>query len=134
MEELDMYARVGVSMVHRSNLDDGMVRQSREQTLAVLRQRPGFAGLHILADRETGTTLAFSFWETEAALRAWSRCEDPLSPTRSDHRPNRAGGWQLRGRVQFRGPLHAHRTQHRYCPLSAGAALGDRYVRERRFV
>lgn len=66
-----MYARVGVFRGAPEHLDDDVVRRSREQTLAVLRQRPGFAGLYVLADRQTGKTLAFSFWETEAALRAW---------------------------------------------------------------
>ena len=73
-----MYARVGVFHGAPEHLDDDAVRRSREQTLAVLRQRPGFAGLHILADRQTGKTLAFSFWETQAALRAWERMRGPI--------------------------------------------------------
>ena len=44
----------------------------------LLQRQPGFAGLHILADRQTGKTLAFSLWETEAALRAWEHMREPL--------------------------------------------------------
>ena len=73
-----MYARVGVFHGAPEHLDDDAVRRSREQTLAVLRQRPGFAGLHILADRQTGKTLAFSFWETQAALQAWEQMRGPI--------------------------------------------------------
>ena len=68
-----MFARVGVFHGAPEHLDDDAVRQAREQTLLLLQRQPGFAGLHILADRQTGKTLAFSFWETQAALRAWSR-------------------------------------------------------------
>jgi heme-degrading monooxygenase HmoA len=43
-----------------------------------VQRQPGFAGLHILADRQTGKTLAISFWETEAALRAWEQMRGPI--------------------------------------------------------
>ena len=43
-----------------------------------LQQQPGFAGQHILADRQTGETLAFSLWDTEATLRAWEQIRGPI--------------------------------------------------------
>ena len=73
-----MFARVGIFHGAPEHLDDDAVRQAREQTLLLLQRQPGFAGLHILADRQTGKTLAFSLWETEAALRAWEHMREPL--------------------------------------------------------
>jgi heme-degrading monooxygenase HmoA len=66
-----MCAWVGIFQGAPEHLDDDVIRRTREQTLLLLQRQPGFAGLHILADRQPGKTLAFSFWETQAALRAW---------------------------------------------------------------
>ena len=73
-----MFARVGIFHGAPEHLDDDAVRRAREQTLLLLQRQPGFAGLHILADRQTGKTLAFSLWETEATLRAWEQIRGPI--------------------------------------------------------
>lgn len=73
-----MFALAGVFHGAPEHLDDAAVRQAREQTLLFLQRQPGFVGLHILADRQTGKTLAVSFWETEAALRAWEQLRGPI--------------------------------------------------------
>jgi heme-degrading monooxygenase HmoA len=73
-----MFALAGVFHGAPEHLDEDAIRHAREQTLLLLQRQPGFGGLHILADRQTGNTLAFSFWETEAALPAWEQMRGPI--------------------------------------------------------
>src|SRR5438105_8350418 len=76
-----MFVRVGIFHGAPEHLDDDAIRHAREQMLLRLQQQPGFAGQHILADRQTGKTLAFSFWDTEAALRVWEQIRGPIVAT-----------------------------------------------------
>ena len=72
-----MFARVGMFHGSPEHLD-AAIRRGLEQTLPALQRQSGFAGLYVLADRQTGKTLAFSLWETEAALRAWEQTRPPI--------------------------------------------------------
>jgi heme-degrading monooxygenase HmoA len=73
-----MFARAGIFQGAPERLDDEIIRRSREQMLQTLQGLPGFAGLHVLADRATGKTIAICLWEMEAALRAWERMRRPI--------------------------------------------------------
>ena len=66
-----MFARIGTFHSAPEHVDDDVTRHAREQALSRLRELPGFIGLHVFADRQTGTTIGLSLWETEAALRAF---------------------------------------------------------------
>jgi heme-degrading monooxygenase HmoA len=63
-----MFARVGIFQGAPEHLDHA-IRRGLEQKLPALQRLPGFAGLYVLADRQTGKTISMSLWETEPALR-----------------------------------------------------------------
>jgi heme-degrading monooxygenase HmoA len=64
-----MFARVGIFQGPQEQLEDAL-RRGRQQTLPALQRIPGFAGLYVLADHQTGKSVAMSLWETEAAMQA----------------------------------------------------------------
>src|ERR671932_2250991 len=66
-----MFARIGTFHSAPEQVDDDVAQHARERALSSLRELPGFIGLHVFADRQTGTTIGLSLWETEAALRAF---------------------------------------------------------------
>ena len=68
-----MFARVGIFQSTPERVDDDEARQAREQMLQTLQGLPGFAGLYVLGDRQTGKTIGISLWETEAGLDAWEQ-------------------------------------------------------------
>jgi len=68
-----MFARVGIFQSAPERVDDDEARQAREQMLQTLQRLPGFAGLYVLGDRQTGRTIGISLWETEAELDAWEQ-------------------------------------------------------------
>jgi heme-degrading monooxygenase HmoA len=59
---------------------DAALRWARDQTLPDLARLPGFKGLYVLVDRQTGKGVAISLWQTEAALHA---SEDVARPHRA---------------------------------------------------
>ncbi len=73
-----MFGRVGIFSGPPERVDDDVTQQAREQTLRTLQTIPGFAGLHVFADRQTGKTIAISLWETEAAVQAWEQMRGPI--------------------------------------------------------
>ena len=73
-----MFARIGTFHSAPEHVDDDVAQHAREQALSRLRQLPGFIGLHVFADRQTGNTIGPSLWETEAALRAWEQMRRPI--------------------------------------------------------
>ena len=68
-----MFARVGIFQSTPERVDDDEARQAREQMLQTLQGLPGFAGLYVLGDRQTGKPIGISLWETEARLDAWEQ-------------------------------------------------------------
>jgi heme-degrading monooxygenase HmoA len=63
-----MFARVGMFQGPPEHLDAAL-RRSREQTLPDLERLPGFRGVYVLVDRQTGKGVGISLWETQAALK-----------------------------------------------------------------
>ena len=49
---------------------DYLARRFEEVVVPLLRGLDGFQGAMVLADRDRGTSIAISFWESEQALRA----------------------------------------------------------------
>ena len=49
---------------------DDTVRRTEEVVAPLLRELDGFQGFTVLADRDSGTFIAISFWESEDAMRA----------------------------------------------------------------
>jgi heme-degrading monooxygenase HmoA len=49
---------------------DESVRRTEEVVLPLVRGLDGFQGLTVLGDRDSGTFIAISFWESEDAMRA----------------------------------------------------------------
>ena len=64
-----MYARVNTLRLDPSKLDD-MVAQFRERDLPAIEAMEGFKGFTTMVDRESGTALATSYWESADAERA----------------------------------------------------------------
>ena len=72
-----MYARISRLEGSPEQIDDGL-RHVRENVLPQLQQQDGFKGMTTLADRQSGTTLGITFWESEEALRASEEAADRL--------------------------------------------------------
>ena len=64
-----MHARTGMLQVSPEQIDD-VVRVMTEDQIAMFHGQPGYRGFTGLADRENGTVMGISFWETEADMRA----------------------------------------------------------------
>jgi|SoiMethySBSTD1v2_1073268.scaffolds.fasta_scaffold424551_3 heme-degrading monooxygenase HmoA len=64
-----MHARSGRLQVSAEQIDD-VVRVMTEDQIAMFHGQPGYRGFTGLADRENGTVMGISFWETEADMRA----------------------------------------------------------------
>ena len=60
---------------------DDTVRRTEEVIVPLLRGIDGFQGFTVLGDRESGTFIAISFWESEEALRA---SEEAVGQPRKD--------------------------------------------------
>ncbi len=72
-----MHARVSIFEGPPFKIDD-LVSQAREQVLPQARQMDGFKGLIALGDRQSGKTLAITFWEDEEAMRASEEAANQL--------------------------------------------------------
>jgi heme-degrading monooxygenase HmoA len=64
-----MHARTGRLQVSPEQIDD-VVRVMTEDQIAMFHGQPGYRGFTGLADRENGTVMGISCWETEADMRA----------------------------------------------------------------
>ncbi len=64
-----MYARLSHFRWPTVNTAEG-IRLARERLLPAFRQAPGFRGLHVLVDRETGEGVGISWWASEADAAA----------------------------------------------------------------
>jgi heme-degrading monooxygenase HmoA len=109
-----MFARVGIFQSTPERVDDDEARRAREQMLQTLQRLPGFAGLYVLGDRQTGKTMGISLWETEAALHAWEEM-------RADIVRNRAAA---AGHVEQEGASYEVVFSSRTEPTSRQALLG----------
>ena len=64
-----MFARISTFRGPPDQTAEG-IRVAREQILPAARLQDGFVGICLLFDRESGTSLAITFWETEEDMRA----------------------------------------------------------------
>src|SRR2546421_669931 len=62
-----MYTRVVKLQVEPAQGDEG-IKAWTEGVLPVLKRQPGFLGVTLVGDRETGRGLVVSYWETERAM------------------------------------------------------------------
>ena len=81
-----MFARIGTFLARRVGSMTRLLGEPRMETFRILQSVPGFAGVHVFANRPTGKTIAISLWETEAAARAWEQMrgqivDEQLRPT-----------------------------------------------------
>ena len=53
-----MFARIGTFLARR--VDDEVTRRAQMETFRILQSIPGFAGVHVFANRPTGKTIAIS--------------------------------------------------------------------------
>jgi len=73
-----MFARIGTFLARRVGSMTRLLGEPRMETFRILQSVPGFAGVHVFANRPTGKTIAISLWETEAAARAWEQMRGPI--------------------------------------------------------
>lgn len=91
-----MYARSTTVQAQPENIDTG-IDCVRGDVLPALETMPGFVGLSLLVDRESGRCIATSAWDSQDAMRA---TEDAVRPIR-DHATAVFGGqasvdeWQI---------------------------------------
>jgi len=72
-----MFARVTRTTFAPNRLDD-LEPVVREQVLPAFQQIAGFRGLWAMADRQNGTGLTFTLWESEEAMRASEAAADQV--------------------------------------------------------
>ncbi len=64
-----MHARTGTLQVSPERIDD-VVSMLRDQQIPQYRDQQGYKGFTVLADRDSGTVVGISFWESEDDLQA----------------------------------------------------------------
>lgn len=82
-----MWARVSLYSGSPDSLDADL-DYTQETIMPKLREVAGFQGIYALADRDTGTTMSVTLWDSEDDLRA---SEDAANQFRSDSTKH-AGG------------------------------------------
>ena len=75
-----MFARVSTLRGAPEQIDDG-IRQVRENVLPSVEQMDGYQGGYLLVDRQNGTSISITLWESEEATRA---SEEAANQLRSD--------------------------------------------------
>ena len=75
-----MFARVSTLRGAPEQIDDG-IRQVRENVLPSVEQMDGYQGGYLLVDRQNGTSISITLWESEEAMRA---SEEAANQLRSD--------------------------------------------------
>jgi hypothetical protein len=66
-----MFARIGTFSGAPERVDDEVTRQAQMETFPILQSIPGFAGVHVFADRQIGKTIA----RPKPRRGCGSRCE-----------------------------------------------------------
>jgi heme-degrading monooxygenase HmoA len=74
-----MFARVSTIRGPSDRIDEA-ARAYREQAIPFVRQLSGFKGAYWLANRQSGTVLGVTLWESEEAMRA---SEAEIEPRRA---------------------------------------------------
>jgi len=79
-----MYARSSTISALPLSIDDG-IGHVREQTMPSLMAMPGFVGLSLLVNRDSGRCIATSSWESEEDMRSSESVVDSLRRMAADH-------------------------------------------------
>lgn len=82
-----MFARVSTFQGSPDAVDEG-IRALREEVFPEAKQLPGFAGLLVLVDRDSGKSLGVTLWQTEQAMRDSEEAGNQLR----DHTAQIGGG------------------------------------------
>jgi heme-degrading monooxygenase HmoA len=72
-----VYARSTTVQARPSSIDDG-IAYIRDEVMPALQAMEGYVGLSLLVDRESGSCITTSAWETEEALRTSTEEVAPL--------------------------------------------------------
>jgi heme-degrading monooxygenase HmoA len=75
-----VYARVSTLRGSPDQIDEG-IRHTRESVLPRAEELDGYEGAYLLVDRNSGTSVAITLWESEEAMRA---SEEAANRLRSD--------------------------------------------------
>lgn len=81
-----MHARITTLQVQPDRVDD-MAERLEQDDVPGFQQLDGFKGMTLLTDRQSGKTVAITFWESEQALQA---SEDAVKDAR-DRAAERGG-------------------------------------------
>src|SRR3954466_9129447 len=82
-KEERMHARMTRIEGSRERIDE-MTRRFEETIVPMLQGLDGYRGGVVLADRDSGTNIAISYWESQDAMRA---SEDAVRQDRTDAAP-----------------------------------------------
>ncbi len=72
-----MFARVSTLRGPADKIDEG-IRHVRENVLPRAEQLDGYKGAYLLVDRDSGTSVSVTLWESEEAMRASEEAADRL--------------------------------------------------------
>ncbi|MBW3663332.1 MAG: hypothetical protein KY469_09560 [Actinobacteria bacterium] len=82
-----MWARVSLYSGSPDSLDADL-DYTRENIMPKVRELAGFQGIYAFADRDTGTTMSITLWDSEEDLRASDEAANQLRSDSTQH----AGG------------------------------------------
>lgn len=85
-----MHARVSRFEIPADKLEEDLRRTS--ETVERVSQMPGNKGVLYLADRQTGKTLAVTFWESESAMRQSEEAANRLRDQSAQNSGGRVAG------------------------------------------
>jgi heme-degrading monooxygenase HmoA len=100
-----MFARVVRFEGFSAGQVDEAVRVAREQFIPAAQQSGGFEGMYVLADRESGTALSITLWESREALQV---SEEQADSSRQD--AARSGGGSVVGVERYEVLLSPEQT------------------------
>jgi len=70
-----LHARVNIRQIQPGKMEEA-IRIVKESGGPAARQRPGYGGGIMLADRSTGKVLNITLWQTEEDMMAWETSSD----------------------------------------------------------
>ena len=100
-----MFARVSKFEGFSGDQVDEAVRVAREQFVPAAQQSGGFEGMYVLADRESGTALSITLWESREDMQA---SEEQANSSRQD--AARSGGGSVAGVEKYEVVLSPEQT------------------------
>jgi heme-degrading monooxygenase HmoA len=104
-EKTEVFARVSRFEGFSAGQVDEAVRVAREQFIPAAQQSGGFEGMYVLADRESGTALSITLWESREVMQASEEHSD-----RSRQDAARSGGGSVAGVEKYEVVLSPEQT------------------------